>query len=362
MSLLPTTLLDRYLLRQWVRIFVLSALGFPLVSALLELTDSLYKLLERDIGPAGIALSSLYGIPEAVFLMMPAAALFATVFTIGPFSRHSELTAAKASGRSFQRTIFPLLLASALAGIAAYGIGEISTRATTRKLELREERQDRGVLQRFNFVFQADSGWTYIVRSLSIEERRMNGVVLEWTSRRSEVPTLTVLADSATWVDSTGWTLWHGATHRIPATGTPISTQFERLFLPVLDETPEELLLEPRQPEEMAHAELGRYIEMLQRSGNDTKKLEVKQALKIALPAACFVIALFAAPLAVTSARSGPAVGVAIALGTTVAYLLLINLSQAFGTFGLVRPGVAAWLPNALFLTIGLGVFFRART
>ena len=48
--------LDRYVLGSWVRIFVLTALGFPLVSILINLTDTLNKLLDRGLTMREIAL------------------------------------------------------------------------------------------------------------------------------------------------------------------------------------------------------------------------------------------------------------------------------------------------------------------
>ena len=117
--------------------------------------------------------------------------------------------------------------------------------------------------------------------------------------------------------------------------------------LRALRQKPADLLVEPKSPEEMRYAELTRYIDALKRSGNDASKLEVDRALKIALPATCLVIALFGAPLAVTSPRQGTAIGIAISLGTTLIYLSTIQLSKAVGTSGIVNPVAAAWFPNA---------------
>lgn len=355
-------LLDRYLLAQWFRIFLLTAIGFPMVQLLIELTDTLNRMLERQLTPRDIVLSSLYGLPDAVALMMPAAALFATVFTVGPFSRHSELTAAKASGRSFHRLMVPLFLASAVAAGLAYFIGEVATEAKTRQLEIRKERQSRFITTRVNFVYRADSGWIYTIRTLDTEQRRIEQAILEHASRLPGVPTIAILADSAAFRDSTGWRLWNGAMHVVGDSGTNATFHFQSARLKAFDESPRDLLIEPRDPDEMAYAELGRYIETLTRSGSDTRKLKVERALKIALPATCLVIALFAAPLAVTSPRAGPAVGVAVGLGTTVAYLLLINLSKAFGNGGVIDPTLAAWAPNGLFLLLALVLLSRART
>jgi len=101
---------------------------------------------------------------------------------------------------------------------------------------------------------------------------------------------------------------------------------------------------------------------VLDRSGNDTNKLKVKQALKLALPCACLIITLFAAPLAITSPRTGTAFGIAISLGTTVAYLLFIQVSEAIGASGSVNPRFAAWIPNLILFVVGLGLLWRVRT
>jgi len=60
--------------------------------------------------------------------------------------------------------------------------------------------------------------------------------------------------------------------------------------------------------------------------------------------------------------QAGAAVGIAISLGTTIVYLLMINLAQAVGWSGLLDPVAAAWLPNGVFLLVGLWLLVRVRT
>ena len=79
----------------------------------------------------------------------------------------------------------------------------------------------------------------------------------------------------------------------------------------------------------------------------------MEQALKLALPVTCFIIALFGAPLAVTTPRAGAAVGIAISLGTTVLFLLLTQIMKAVGAGGVIDPIVAAWMPNIVFCPRG---------
>jgi lipopolysaccharide export system permease protein len=355
--------LSRYVLWQWIRIFILAAVGLPVVSVLVYITDKLARLIDRGLSPGAIALSGLYGLPWNMANMIPAAALFATVFTIGPLSRNSELTAAKAGGVSFYRLALPIFVASVFAAALTFVVSEVATEATARQLELEKERVARNQTSRFQFVYRADEGWIYTVYSLDTERRTIARILLEHTGKRKGYSNLAVTADSAKWSDTTGrWRLMSGSSHMLNDSAGPVTLRFASASLRNFNEAPRSLLIEPKRPEEMDYRQLDQYIQSLRRSGNDTKKLEVDLAIKLALPAACIVIALFGAPLAVSNPRAGTAWGIAISLGTTVLYLLLINLSKAVGATGVVSPALSAWVPNLVFLVMGGWLLVRVRT
>jgi lipopolysaccharide export system permease protein len=355
--------LDRYVFGSWLRIFVLTALGFPLVSILINLTDTLNKLLDRGLTMREIVISYVYSIPENVFLVMPAAVLFATVFTVGAMGRHSELTAAKAGGMSFHRLVSPIFLAAVLATGLAFVVGEMAPGATARQAEIQKSKQTRSTRSRYNFVYRADAGWVYTVRSLDIGTRQLKQLLLERQGNGAQYPGLIITADSASWNDTTRhWRMSSGTSRVIAGESKQATFAFHTMRLRALTQSPADLLAEPKAPDEMRYAELGRYIDALKRSGNDANKLVVEQSLKLALPATCLIIALFGAPLAVQAPRAGAAIGVAISLGTTVIFLLITQIMKAVGAGGLVDPTLAAWLPNMVFLLAGLVLLARVRT
>jgi len=350
-------LLDRYVFRTWLRLFLLTTLGFPVVATLIDLTDNLKKLLDRGIPLSGIALGYVYLLPEKMFEIIPAAVLVATVFTVGNLGRHSELTAAKAGGISFHRFMLPIYVGAVLAAGLCLALEELAPAMTERKVQIHGERAgSRG--QRYNFVYRAERGWVYTVRTLDSRSQRLTDLVL---TRQDTSTNLAITADSATW-DSTGWRLWDGSSRAIMNGARQASFRFKSMRLRSMTELPSDLLAEPRRPEEMRYAELGRYIEAVERSGSDAGKVRVMRALKLAVPATCIIIALFGAPLAMTSYRAGTAIGIGISLATTITFLLLVQLSQALGGSGLIRPELAAWLPNAVFSVAAVVLLARART
>jgi lipopolysaccharide export system permease protein len=354
-------ILDRYLLREWIKIFLATAIGFPLIVTAFQVTDELDVHLSRGIPPGNVALGYLFGMPDTIFLVLPAAVLFATVFTLGSLNRHAELAAMKASGRSLGRTLAPLLLAAlAVTGIG-WALGEGAPAATTRGLELLGERQIRSDRTRYNFVYRADHGWVYAVRSLDIDRRQMQDVVFEREGTGAAYPTLVVHAPRALHDTAAGWTLIGARVRILPDAATALTFATDSVRLRRLVEAPEALLLEPKDPREMRYGELGAYLDDLERSGGDGRKLRVRQALKIAIPFTCVIIALFAAPLALTAPRSSSAVGVGISLAITVMFLMLVQLAEAIGAGGL-PPLLAAWAPNLLFGVAGVVLLARAPT
>ena len=354
--------LDRYVFSEFWKIFLATALGFPLMLVVIDLTDNLDTYLNRKLAFGKIALSYFFWLPESMFLVLPAAVLFATVFSIGAFTRHSELTAAKASGISFYRIIAPIFFGAMLATVAGLALGEIAPHTTKRRLELLETKKFATSSERFNFAFAGDAGRTYKVGALRVQSRSIDGIVVERKGRGPEYPSYVLTGSSAVHTDKSGWTIRNGAMHVIQDTMRNVTYTFDSLHDRRFLERPHELTASPKAPEEMDYRELGTFIRALERSGADVNKLKVEQMLKIAIPVTSLVILLFGAPLATSTQRGGAAYGVGISLAATVVFLMLIQLTKAVGAKGIIAPGIAAWIPSMVFGVVGIWLLARVRT
>ena len=354
-------LLDRYLLRQFLATLTGLILGLPVLFVVADVTDNLDTYLSRGISRADVALSYLYFFPQAIYWALPIAGLVATVFTIGNMTRHQEITAAKAGGVSFYRLIAPLLLMAALLSVAAIGLGEVIPGANQKRLVLVGERQFTTGTLRTNFVFQTESGYTLSARRLDADNEEMSEIVLE-RDVTPATPGVHLVARVAEWHDDTGWTLKQAYYRTFDTLAVERTFHYDSLRATSLEETPQELLAQPKEPEEMRYQEMSRFIETVRRSGGDTRKLEVERAQKVSLPLALLVIVLFGAPLSTSSQRGGAAYGVGVSLAVTMVYLLLFKVGTAVGASGAVHPLIAAWAPNAVFLIGGIYLMARVRT
>jgi lipopolysaccharide export system permease protein len=355
--------LDRYVFAEFWKIFVTTALGFPVLVIVIDLTDNLPKYLNRGLSRSDVALSYLYWLPDSMFLVLPAAVLFATVFSIGSLTRHSEITAAKASGISFYRLIFPVYAGAVLAALFGLLLGEVVPITNAKRLALLQETKYKQGSERYNFAYAAEQGRVYKVGTLNVQHGLMEGIEVERKGKGADYPTLVLSANQAVWSKPKGqWTIRRGTLHVVPDSGPDLAIAFDSLRDRAMREQPTELMATPRSPQEMGYRDLSRFIRALERSGGDANELKVERSLKIAIPVTCLIIALFGAPLATSTQRGGAAYGIGVSLATTVVFLMLIQLTKAIGGKGLIQPDLAAWVPNAVFGVVGTYLLTRVRT
>lgn len=354
--------LDKYVFIEWLKIFLATTLGFPLLLILFDATDNLDKYLAKKLPPANIALSYVYWLPDSIFLILPAAVLFATVFSIGSFTRHSEITAAKASGVSFYRFIAPIFLGAIMAAGLGLVLGEYAPIATKRKLELLERQTVSSSSQRYNFAYAADAGRVYKVQTLLVARNAIDGITIERKGNGPAYPSYILTSLNATYKPKRGWTIGKGFMHILLDSTDNMTFAFDSLKDNKFTERPQDLMLAPKAPEDMNFEDLGKFIRAMERSGADVDRLKVEQMLKIVIPITSVIILLFAASLATSTQRGGAAYGVGLALGTTIIFIFLVQLTKGLGSNGLIPPEIAAWTPSIVFGLLGAVLFAKVRT
>jgi len=355
------TPLDRYVAGEFARIFSVTMLGFPVLVFVIDLVDNLRKYTERNLTIKAVGLSYFYWIPDTLFMVLPVAVLFATVFSIGTFTRYSEITAAKASGISFYRFIAPILVMATLATGLDLVFSEVAPPSNAKRLKLLEGPNTNRDGARYNFAFASEAGRVYRIYTLDVVKRTIDNIELEKRATLKQ-PGQLIAAKSGAWSAKRGWMLSAGTMHIIPNDSADIAFSFDSIADRRMKETPQELRASEREPAEMKFSELGKFIAVLERSGAEVNTLKVERMLKVAIPVTCIIIALFGAPLATSSQRGGAAYGIAISLATTVLFLVLIQLTKAIGGKGIIPAEPAAWLPNVICGIIALILLARVRT
>ena len=354
--------LDLYVFTEFWKIFVATALGFPILIIVIDLTDNLDKYLSQHLSAGRIALSYLYWLPDSMFMILPAAVLFATVFSIGALTRHSEITAAKASGISFYRFIAPIFAGAVIATIVGLILGELAPITNKKRLDILQGTLTSVTSDRYNFAYAADRGRIYKVGALHLVVPSIEGIVIERKGNGPDYPSYVISSNNASYRTRQGWLLQKGAMHLLTDSMQNLTFSFDSLVDRHFTEPPKQLTLTQKAPTDMGFRELGRFITSMERSGAEVNELRVERMLKLAIPVTCIVILLFGAPLATSTQRGGAAYGVGLSLATTVIFLMLIQLMKGVGGKGIIPADLAAWLPSIIFGVVGVILFARVRT
>lgn len=355
------TPLDRYVASEFSRIFLVTLLGFPLLVIVIDLVEKLRRYTADKLTMRDVALAYYYMLPDTMFMVLPAATLFATVFSISTFTRYSEVTAAKASGISFYRFIAPVIVMSFFAMGLGLVVGEFAPPANAKKEAILKKKAASPENERYNFSFSSITGRNYRIYTLDVRNNLLERIEIEERPGEKR-PGALISADRGDWKPARGWALQAGVMHVMRNDSSDVVIAFDSLYDNRFRETSRELRASDKAPTEMTFRQLTDFIKALEASGSEVSPLKVDRMLKLAIPVTCVIIALFGAPLATSSQRGGAAFGVAISLGTTIIFLVLIQLTKAIGGNGVISADLAGWLPNILVGTIALILLARVRT
>ena len=128
--------------------------------------------------------------------------------------------------------------------------------------------------------------------------------------------------------------------------------------LPTISNTPDDLKLLARDPEEFTFFDLQRQISEMKAKGMDTTSDEVDLQTKLALPFISPLMVLLATPFALKKQMSA---GLALSFGAAMVvgfgYWVLTALCISLGHSGALPASIAAWIPNTIFAMIGFFYF-----
>lgn len=361
------TLLDRYIIRQYVVAAFFGLLSFLCIFLIIDLTEKIDDFLDAKVPTDVIVQYYIAFAPEILKLMTPVAMLLAALFVTGRLSTQNELAAMKSSGVSLYRILLPFLaVAFVVVGISVYVNGWVVPASNQQKYYIERTYLHRGgdPSQRFNIFFQVGQYRIVTVNYFDTQTHTASRVSIQDFADTN----LTVLyhrydALRMQWqgeTDSTrqGWVLLNGD-HRGTVTLTDPVIPFQRHYIGTLGLMPEDIEKKQRKPDEMQYGDLQEFIASQQRAGQDVSRWLVDYHSKLAFPFASIIMVLFGVPFASGRARTGAALGFGIAVAVTFIYLAFMKISQVFGYNGDLNPFVTAWLANGIFLLAAVANLLR---
>ncbi|NJM23204.1 MAG: YjgP/YjgQ family permease [Richelia sp. RM2_1_2] len=374
-SLLPMSIMDRYLTSEMVPPFLFGVAAFSSlgvsVGAVFELVR---KVVESGL-PIGIAARVfILNFPEFIVLAFPMSTLLATLMTYSRLSSQSELIALRSCGVSVYRMVATgVCLSFLVTGLTFVFNEQIAPTAkyqatlTMRKALKTEQpafKRENLIYPEYKKVEQKDGSKQRVLARLfyadTFDGKQMKGLTI--IDRSQEDFSQILQAESGEWnVKDNVWDFYDGTIYLIsPDSSYRNIVRFERQQLK-LPRTALDLAQESRDYGEMNIIQALEQLELEKLGGDEQKirKLRVRIQQKMSLPFVCVVFGLVGATMGSIPGRTGSAKSFGISVIIIFGYYLFSFITGGLAQAGVFSPFLGAWFPN--FLGLGIGLFLLAR-
>lgn len=359
------TLLDRYIVRQFLVTTFFSLIAVTIVFVVIDAMEKLDDFIDHQAAMPIIAEYYLFFVPEIIKLVTPVAMLLASLFVTARLSTQNEITAMKSSGISLYRVMIPYLsVAFLISALSIYFNGWIVPEANKHKFTIERVYLKKDVISGSGSNIYFQDGPTRIVSFGYYDEARQTASRV--SIQDYDDTNLTAIAErvdaiSITW-DSTSrqWISRNG----IRRTFEDGKERLERFTVqPVgrLTFKPDELRKKQEKPDEMDFYTLEEFIRNQQGAGQDVARWQVAFYSKISFPFASVIVVLFGVPFSSVKRRGGPGVQLGISLLICFVYLIVMKVSQVFGYNGDIHPLLTAWMANIFFAAGAVVLMLRVR-
>jgi lipopolysaccharide export system permease protein len=358
-------ILDKYIVRQFLNTYFIILASFSVLFIVIDVIDRLPRLI-RNGATFQLAVSYyVLNLPYLFVLTSPITLLLTGLFLMNSLAKYNESIAVRAAGISVKRMVMPLLLLGLVMSglIGLFGEYVLPWAETSRdyvyNVKIKNQpREDEKLRARIHYIGKQNQ--LYYIGFFDGYRNQLKVIDISFFDPQTGEITQKISASGANW--TAGKWLFQNCDIRTFKNHTPVTYQhYETTFLPMVDVTPIDFIKSSRKPLSMNYFELRSYVSRLQKVGERYTKQTVDLFMKISYPLANFIILFFCIPVATANVRSkGRGWVFMIGLLVCFLYLTALRFSQSLGYNGLLPPILSAWLPNILFLTLGLFFLWKA--
>ena len=328
-------ILDRYILKKFLGTYFVATLLVLAVIAMFDVTEKLDAFLTAPVKETILDYFSSF-LPYFAVQLSPLFVFIAVIFFTSKMAGNSEIIAILSSGVSYRRLLVPYMIGAAvIAGLTFWLSNYAIPPSNVKRLAYTNKYvKNKKETSASNVQLQVQPGKKLV--------SRLTAQTVQYDSLRQHH-----------WIlhDYMIRTL-NGQREKI-IRGASLDT--------VIDMEPQDFLVSTHDQETYTTPELTTYIAKQKNRGSaNVVAFEIEKEKRYAMTAAAFILTLIGMALSSRKVKGGMGLNIGIGLALSFSYILFSTVTSSFAISGATSARVAMWIPNIVYLAIGIVLYYRA--
>ncbi|VBB46878.1 Permease YjgP/YjgQ family protein [uncultured Paludibacter sp.] len=349
--------IDTYIIKKFLGTFFFTIILILSISIVFDITEKIDNFYENNAPWKAIIFDYyLNFIPFYAHLFTPLFTFISVIFFTSKMANNTEIVAILASGVSFKRFLLPYAISAAVIMLFSFVLGAfIIPHSSKIKLDFENKYVEKFKTENaHNIQMEVEKGT--ILYFDRFEETNNTGYKFSLEKFDKKILISRLTAESVIWDSAYNWHVNNYIKRDFNGMRETL-TRGDTLNLKIPIQ-PKELFISAEEAPQMSLFELRNYLQKQKKRGvGNTQVFEDEYYKRYSMPLAAIIMTLIGVTLSSKKVRGGMGLNLGIGLALSSLYVLFITMSSTFAVSGLMPTLLAVWMPNIVFLSVGLYLY-----
>lgn len=348
----------RFYGKEILKYTLLAFFSLAIIYLLIDFFESLSYFVQYQTKYKDILVYYLYTLPSVINLLLSPSLILAIFFVFGKAIRFNEFNILKIMGINL-KNLFPIpFLISLIFSLFLFfnqEIIDIKSKVSLEhfKKEKIEKRKKEEVKSKSNIYFLGENNVVYYIKELILDDKMKDFSIMIVSPEKG----LEKRYDGKiAYYRNKKWIGYNVYLYDFQKEENNLF-YYDSLIFNFLKETPQELFAEMKEPEMMNFLELYSQIKKFQKAGFRMDKEMVNFHSRFSYPVIIIIVTILSFGIVLHLKKGWVMLGLGIGLLISFLYWGFLQITYALGEVNLLSPFFACWLPNFIFLILGIILF-----
>lgn len=353
--------LDIYISKNFIKSFFISLLAFVNIFILSQLFRVIKYILDGKMTSFDGGKYIVYLLPRILIEVSPLAILLGGLMCINKMASNLEIISLKTSGISFRRIVrYPILISLIVSLIVFQLMDKVYPKTLARSRSLRSGKKERVQIRansKENAFLRTEKNIVYYFKK--IDRINNTGELLEIVKLNGSFSDVEWLLTAKSGIFDKEKNIWRF--YDVVKNDLKIGKEenYKVYEDKALNDAPDNFIILQVRPDELTNKEIKREIRDISVTGGDTKEALATLGKRYSFPFASFIVSFLGLSLGSRYVRGSSAISIALSVVLGYAYYIVQASFEAMSVNGVLNPFLGGWIPNIIFL--GLGLYFMRK-